>query len=179
MGEIRDNSENRDAVLKKLEELDIEYKLFEHEAAQTMQDCEKVARQFSIRGAYCKNLFLSNRSGSAFFLLVCGKDKQFHTADIARQIGSSRLSFGKSERLFSLLGAYPGSVSSLGLMFDKEGQVCLLLDKDLTGEEELCFHPCDNRFTLALKTRDYLDIFLKKIGHMPLLVQMADEGTTR
>ena len=61
-------------------------------------------------------------------------DKPFKTKELSAQIGSSRLSFAKSEYMEKYLDITPGSVSVLGLMNDIEGKVRLLIDEDVLTE---------------------------------------------
>ena len=99
-------------ALKRLEELDIPYTLYEHPAARTMEDCEGIGRD--VGAAHFKNLFLANRAGTAFYLVLIRADKKFHTGAVSRQLGVERLSFGTPEQLEELLGLQPGAVTPLG-----------------------------------------------------------------
>ena len=88
----------------------------------------------------CKNLFLTNRQQTAFYLLLMPGHKPFRTKDLSHQIGSARLSFASPEHMLELLDIAPGSVSVLGLMNDHDGRVRLLIDRDLLQDAYLCCH---------------------------------------
>ena len=64
--------------------------------------------------AHFKNLFLANRAGTAFYLVLIRADKKFHTGAVSRQLGVERLSFGTPEQLEELLGLQPGAVDPFG-----------------------------------------------------------------
>ncbi len=95
-------------------------------------------------------------------------DKRFVTADVSKKLGVARLSFGNAEKLSDLLHLKAGAVSPLGLMFDTDRQITLLIDQDLLNMEKLCFHPCISTQTLAMKTKDFTGVFLKHTGHIPI-----------
>ena len=103
-------------VLRKLTELGIEYERFEHEPAMTMEICRRVGSGTGLK--HCKNLFLTNKRGTEFYLVLLGDDKPFRTSSVSRQLGSSRLSFATEVQLESILGLTEGSVSITGLLND-------------------------------------------------------------
>ena len=101
-----------------LDSLGMEYERIDHEEANTMEACQEIDE---VLGAtICKNLFLTNRQHTAYYLLLMPDDKVFKTKEITKQIGSARLSFASGEEMERLIGCTPGSSSILGLMFDKE-----------------------------------------------------------
>ena len=59
----------------------------------------------------------------------------------------------------------PGSVSVLGLMNDKKGDVRLLIDRDLLKDEYLGCHPCINSSTLKLRTSDVIEKLIPAMNH--------------
>lgn len=111
-----------------------------------------------------KNLFLVNRQGEHFLLLLRG-DKKFRTNDLSRQIGSSHLSFASAEELKEVLYIEKGAVSILTLIFDKDKRVRLLVDKDVLRQEYIGCHPCVNTCSLRLRTKDITEKFLPAVGH--------------
>ena len=146
-----------------LDKLQIPYARVDHEHADTIEACEAVEQVLGER--ICKNLFLCNRQKTQFYLLLVQGDKPFHTREISAQIGSARLSFGTPEDMERLLGLAPGSVSVMGLMNDREGQVRLLVDGDVLKGAEFGCHPCVNTSTLKLSTADVFEKFLPAVGH--------------
>lgn len=163
-------SEKVSAVFALLEELGIPYTRVEHDHADTMEDCVAVGE--ALGAPLCKNLFLTNRQQTDFYLLLMPGDKPFHTKDLSAQIGSTRLSFASPEQMESLLGTLPGSASAMGLMNDTEKRVTLLIDRDVYQAEYLACHPCDNTGSLRILTNDFLRIFLRHTGHSPRLVRL-------
>lgn len=160
------------AIYALLGELSIEYKSASHDAADTMEDCREIAE--NLGAPFCKNLFLANRQQTEFYLLLIGEDKKFRTADVSKQLGVARLSFGNEDALYEYLGVRPGSISPMGLAHDTSHHVALLIDRDLAEQERFCVHPCDNRESLVIKTRDFLEVFIRKTGHTPIFVHIEN-----
>ena len=153
-----------------LDSLGLEYRRVDHEHADTIEACEQVEGLLECK--ICKNLFLTNRQQTDFYLLIMPGEKPFKTKLLSKQIGSARLSFASPEHMEKYLDITPGSVSILGLMNDKGGAVRLLVDRDLLKEEYFGCHPCINTSSLRLKTADVLEKLLPAMGHEPSFVDL-------
>lgn len=156
-----------------LDSLQIEYTRVDHAPAATMEDCEAVDAVLGVK--MCKNLFLTNRQQTAFYLLLMPADKPFKTKELSAQIGSARLSFGSGEQMEEKLSVTPGSASLMGLMNDPEGKVQLLVDEDLLDCEFLGCHPCINTSSLCLLTADAFGTFLRAVRHEMRTVHLVGE----
>ncbi len=146
-----------------LDRLGISYTRVDHAAAATMEDC--LAVEAVLGTAICKNLFLTNRQHTAYFLLLMPGDKPFKTKDLSAQIDSARLSFASPEEMERLLGTTPGSASILGLMYDREREVSLLIDRDILAADRIGAHPLVNTSSLGLSVSDLIEKFLPAVGH--------------
>ena len=138
-----------------LDSLGVKYDRIDHEAAFTMEVCEEIDKVLG--GKTCKNLFLCNRQKTAFYLLLIPGDKPFKTKDLSQQIGSSRLSFASEEDMIEILNLTPGSVTILGLMYDKGKKVKLLIDEEVLHDEYFGCHPCINTSSIKMKTSDVFE----------------------
>lgn len=152
----------KEKILKMLDDLGIVYQLLEHAPIMTMEEGLSIAKQLGIKP--CKNLFLVDKQGKHYLLLLDG-DKKFKAKIVSSQIGCSHLSFGTPEDLNALLGTQPGAVSILGLANDTENKVRLLIDKDVLAEEYIGCHPCSNAASIKFKVSDLLEVLLPHIGH--------------
>jgi len=153
-----------------LENLNIQYTRIDHDATATIEDCDDV--ECILGTKICKNLFLCNASKTEFYLLVMPGDKKFITKNLSKQIGSSRLSFADGCYIEKYLNITPGSVSILGLVYDKECKVHLLIDKEVVDSEYFGCHPCINTSSLKIKTSEILNTFLPYTGHKPVIVEL-------
>ena len=149
------------AVYDFLDSLGIEYKRADHEALMTMEACEAVDQLLGAQ--ICKNLFL------------CNRQKPFKTKFLSKQIGTARLSFADGEQMEEYLNITPGSLSLMGLIFDKEKKVHLVIDKEVLDEEYFGCHPCINTSTLLMKTSDVKEKILPALGHEYQVVELPTE----
>jgi len=153
-----------------LDRLGVEYFRVDHEHADTIADCELVEKLLGC--SICKNLFLTNRQQTDFYLLIMPGEKPFKTKLLSKQIGSARLSFASAGQLEKYLDITPGSVSVLGLMNDADRAVRLLVDRDLLSEENFGCHPCINTSSLRFATRALFDRVLPVLGREPCFVDL-------
>lgn len=153
----------------------IAYERFAHEAAMTMRDCE--AYDQGRAAAHCKNLFLTNRQGTQFYILLIVGDKSFKTKYISKQLNVSRLSFATAEQLHEKLKLSPGAVTPMGLIHDVSREITLLIDRDITAWEEIIVHPNVNTASIILKTKALLE-FLRTLGYSARYVDIEEQAET-
>ena len=154
-----------------LDSLGIEYDRIDHEAAFTMEVCEEIDQVLG--GKTCKNLFLCNRQKTNYYLLLMPGDKPFKTKDLSQQIGSARLSFASEDDMRELLNLTPGSVTILGLMYDREHRVKLLVDEEVLEDEYFGCHPCINTSSIRLRVSDIFEKFLPAVEHDYTIVKLG------
>lgn len=146
-----------------LDSLDIAYKTLKHPAAFTIEECNRV-RDY-VKAPVFKNLFLTNKQQTRFYLLVMPGEKTFKTKYLSAQINSARLSFADESHMERFLGVRPGSVTPLGLIHDKEQTVNLLLDEDLKEFPVFACHPCINSASVIMKFEDLVTKVIPATGH--------------
>lgn len=156
-----------------LEKYQIPFTGLDHPPAMTVDDCHNADTLLGIH--ICKNLFLCNRQKTKFYLLLMPGKKAFRTKQLSAQIQSARLSFASPEYMEQLLNLTPGSVTVMGLMFDPECKVQLLIDRDVLKEEYFGFHPCINTSSLRISTKDLMDKLVPALAHEPIFVDLTEE----
>lgn len=174
MNEHITSSRHKEDILQFLENQDVPYTLFEHEAKYTIEDCLLEPGLAQPGVTMPRNILLTNRQQTAFYLLIISPRKPFRTAVVSKLLGVSRLSFAPPERLMELMGLLPGAVSPLALLFDREKQVQLVVDDDLLSFEKLWFHPAVNTASVEIATRDFLRRVLPGMGRTPCVITIAD-----
>lgn len=174
-----DRPESEDGRLEKelrcydfLDRLKIPYRRIDHEMAMTMEACEEIEQVLEC--SICKNLMLTNRQETDFYLLLMPGDKPFKTKNLSAQIGSARLSFAKPEYMEKYLDITPGSVSVLGLMNDHEEKVQLLIDEDVLKDPYFGCHPCINTSSLKFTTKDFTEKIIPALEHEPIIVNLEN-----
>ena len=150
-----------------------EYKRVDHESLRTMEACEEVDKLLGAK--ICKNLFLCNRQKTDFYLLLIPAEKPFKTKFLSKQIGTARLSFADGEQMEEYLNITPGSLSLMGLIFDKEKRVRLVIDREVLEEKYFGCHPCINTSSLLMKTSDVKEKILPALGHEYQVVELPTE----
>ncbi|MBQ1372207.1 MAG: prolyl-tRNA synthetase associated domain-containing protein [Oscillospiraceae bacterium] len=156
-----------------LDALGISYRRAEHEAAATMEICRQIEK--SLGCPICKNLLLTNRQQTDFYLLLMEGEKVFKTKFLSKALGCARLSFASDEQMEQLVDITPGSLSVLGLMNDPEKKVRLVIDKPVLEQPEIGFHPCMNTSTLAVSMADFREKILPALGHELTVVELPTE----
>lgn len=150
-------------IYRLFDELNIEYKVIHHEPLFTIDAAKDIDLQLGV--SICKNLFLSTRHGSEFYLLFMEGSKKFNTGKVSKQIGVPRMTFASDEKMEELLGVKPGSVTPLGLLNDSENKVGFLIDSDVLKNEYVSMHPLVNTGTVVIKTADLLNKIIPCAKH--------------
>jgi len=172
-GGAPDRTEREMRCYEFLDALGVRYSRVDHDHADTIELCKGVEKVLGCE--ICKNLFLTNRQETEFYLLLMPGDKPFKTKYLSKQIGSARLSFAGADHMEKLLGVTPGSVTVLGLINDTDNRVRLLIDNDLLGQEYIGCHPCINTSTLKLSVIDVINVIAPAAKHSVSYVELPSE----
>lgn len=164
----RDAPTSPEDLLACLAALGIETATHAHPPLHTVE--ESKALRGALPGGHCKNLFLKDKKGQ-LWLVVALEDTPVDLKRLDRRIGSARLSFGRPELLWEVLGVRPGSVTPFAAINDREGRVRVVLEQAMMGHDPLNYHPLANDRTTAIRPDDLLR-FLRATGHEPLLAEL-------
>ena len=146
-----------------------------HPKASTMELCRGIGEEYGAR--HCKNLFLTNKHGNSFFLLLMEPDCSYRTSEVSKKLGSTRLSFGTDEQLCGTLGLVSGAVSIMGLVNPEAreayeaGRLHIAIDSRLLRNERICVHPNVDTATLVVETGELLR-FIAELGYEYSTVEM-------
>jgi len=158
------------ALMDNLTAQDISFKLYEHEAVFTVAESEKVDAMIS--GTHCRNLFLRDKKKKNY-LLVLQNATEIDMKKLPAIIGSDRLSFGSSERLWQYLGVRPGSVCPFSIVNDTDMNVKILLDKSMMETDIVNYHPLINTMTVGVTPNDLIK-FIESTGHEAHIVDLSN-----
>ncbi|MCI6629186.1 MAG: prolyl-tRNA synthetase associated domain-containing protein [Lachnospiraceae bacterium] len=153
-----------------LDGLGVNYKRAVHSALPTIAACEEAEKLLGTH--ICKNLFLNNRQGTDFYLVLMPGEKKFKTKELSAQLGVARLSFADEAKMEEFLDITPGSVSILGLMNDKNKRVRLIIDKDVLSYDNFACHPCLNTASIRFSTKDLVEKVIPALDHEPTIVEL-------
>lgn len=157
-----ENFFRREKVFDFLAKHNIEYTMYEHPEAPTIE----IARQYwrTDGSKHCKNLFFRNHKGNRHYLVVFDSERTMAIHDLEQRLHQGKLSFASEQRMERWLGLKPGSVSPFGLVNDEENHVHLFLDANLREQPSLSFHPNDNTATVVI-SQEMFQRYLATIGN--------------
>lgn len=164
---------SRMKVLQLLNAHKIPYELYEHDRAHSIDDCLRMSI-ITDDVTICKNILLCNRQQTAFYLLLLRPLTPFRTSVISKALGSSRLSFAPESALEEKLHLTSGSVSPLGLLFDREKQITLCYEQSICKTSKIAFHPCDNTATVIFEQSVFWNQVMKALDIEPVCIVLPE-----
>lgn len=144
-----------------LDQLGIVYKKYEHPAVFTVEEAKK---HDAGNGSYNKSIFLRNKKGDNFYLVLTLGSKRIDLKNLGVFLNESKLGFASPEKMMKYLGVTPGSVSAFGLINDIDKVVQVIVDEELLKFDKQGYHPNINTATLIISTDD-LKKFLNWTGN--------------
>ncbi|MSP68210.1 MAG: prolyl-tRNA synthetase associated domain-containing protein [Alphaproteobacteria bacterium] len=159
-------------LLARLDSLGIAHTTHEHLPVFTVEEARQHCSH--LPGVHCKNLFLKDRDGR-LWLVVVPRHRRVDLKRLGRRVGAGKVSFGKPELLLDVLGVAPGSVTPFAAINDVgagHARVTVVLDAAMLDAEAVNYHPLDNTATTALAPADLMR-FLRATGHEPVVLDFA------
>ena len=124
-----------------LDSLGVATTTVEHPPLFTVE--ESRALRGEIPGGHTKNLFVKDKKGR-LFLLVMGEETAVDLKRVHETIGAQgRVSFGSAELLEEVWGVSPGAVTPFGAINDVAGRVRVVLDAAMMRARAAQFSPSD------------------------------------
>lgn len=151
-----------DDLLPLLNSLGVQYTKFDHPAVFSCEESEEKCPPMP--GAHTKQLLLRDKKKQRIILAIVMHDKRVDTRALAKEFGVQSFSFASPELMLELLGVTPGSVTPLGLIFDKERKIEVIVDSDAWNIGQFLFHPLVNTATLSMDRAGF-ETFMKHTGH--------------
>lgn len=142
-------------ISKFLDENNFKYEIIKH--VPVMTALPPIPELVELGYADIKNLLLVN-SSNKYFHVCTHVEKQFKIKDLANQLECNRLSFVSEEVLDEKYHVYPGIVSILNLIDANRDNVTVILDKALTKETKICFHPNQNDHMFAFEVMEAIKL---------------------
>lgn len=158
------NSKKAVECFEMLEQLNIPFQRVEYDIFPSENhDLEELDALLETPGI--KNLLFNTKAKDYYVMLVMKREHKFNEKDFRREHNLTKLSMTSKEDLKDLLHTEGGSVSILELMYDKEKQVHLYVEKDVLNEEYFRFHPNDAHCTLRISMDDFKEKLLPYLNH--------------
>lgn len=137
-----------------LEKLDIKYDEIVHKSVYTIKEAEVLKDR--IDGVGVKNIFLTNKRGG-YFLVLIKDNKRLDIKMLESIFNTGHLSFGSDIELKDILGVESGSLSVFNIINDKLNKVFIFIDKELVSKRVL-FHPNINTKTISINYNDVIRV---------------------
>ena len=157
-------------LFARLDALGIPHTTHRHPPVFTV--AEAVSLRGALPGGHCKSLFLEDRGGGLWLVVVL-EDRRLDLGGLARRLEAKRFSFASPERMRAVLGVEPGSVTPFALINDSAAAVAVVLDETMLRHDPLNYHPLANTATTAIAPGDLLR-FLAGCGHAPRILALDD-----
>ena len=129
-----------------------------------------------IPGLHCKNLFIKDRKGGIWHV-VLPADKRADLGALEKALGAPRFSFARPEVLLEVLQLTPGSVTPFGLINDTVRRVTVVLDADMLQSEQVNFHPLRNDASTTIRAEDLVK-FVRALGYTPVIISIPERVAT-
>ncbi len=155
-------------IFSVLDELGIDHREEKHEAVFTVAESRKVLTE----KVSVKSLLLQERKGAGLVLVVMAGEKRLQSKQVSETLGIRKLEFAKPGVLMTTLGVAPGSVSLFSLLHRGSGKVSVVIDEQLTKEDEIGFHPNDNTSTIFIPGNSLVE-FMKYTGHKYRIIDLS------
>ena len=156
-------------IKDKLEELGIEFEIVEHEAALTTEQADSFIE--GMEGVRTKNMFLTNKKKTAYYLLIMDDKKRLDMKKFAEIVQEKRITMVSPDILYKKMLLEPGIVSPFGLLNNVEKDIEVYFDKEIISEKKMTFHPNTNEKTIFLDTTDLLK-FIEEIGYTVNIIDL-------
>ena len=156
-------------VKDKLDELDIEFKIVEHPPALTTEEADKFIEGHE--GVRTKSMFLTDRKKRNFYLVILDDYKRLDMDLFKDIVLEKKIKMASENSLMEKMKLPAGTVSPFGLLNNEDHDVKFFMDKEISDQEIMTFHPNTNEKTLFIKTKD-LYKFLDNIGYVVNIIEL-------
>ncbi|MBI5553172.1 MAG: prolyl-tRNA synthetase associated domain-containing protein, partial [Candidatus Diapherotrites archaeon] len=104
------------------------------------------------------------------FLVVIEGHKRLDMKALGKESGDE-LEFASAEKLLEILHLTPGSVSPLGLLYDTQNQVTLIMDETIWNSQKVNFHPNINTESLIFDQLNFHKL-VEALAHPPRVLPL-------
>ena len=156
-------------LFQRFDALGIRHTTYRHPPLHTV--AESVMLRGALPGAHCKSLFLKDRQGGLWLVVVL-EERRLDLKALSELLGAPRFSFGSPELLVEALGVTPGSVTPFALINDAAQRVTVVLDAEMLRHDPVNYHPLINTATTAISAAD-LTRFIAACGHRAIVLELG------
>lgn len=133
------------------------FETFEHEPVRTSDEAAKVRKGYGLRqGAKAIILKIKKQNRQReYVMLVLPGHLRFDSKKTKKVLGARDITFASEEDVLEVTaGVQPGGVPPLGNLFGLK----VVVDEGLLKNEKIVFNAGDKRYSIAMKTDDYVSL---------------------
>ncbi|MGG0451780.1 YbaK/EbsC family protein [Priestia megaterium] len=153
-----------------LQQLNIPFQRVDTDEAITMDDCTLINKKLNMK--MVKTLFLCNRQQTSFYLFITKGDKPFRSKDFSSALNIARVSFAPENLMKEILGTKIGAATVFSTLIDKNNDVQIVFDKDVTSEK---WYGCSDGTTtgyMKVRTEQIMNDFLPYTNHHVSIIEV-------
>ncbi len=165
-------NETQRLIYETLEVLEIPFDRVENDKALTMEDCLEINKKLDVR--VVKNLFVCNQQKTKFYLFITLDNKTFKSKDFSKALDISRVSFAPEEYLEKMLGTKIGATTIFSVVYDKENEVNVVIDKDALKEKYYACNDGTNNAHIKIETERLLADYLPYTKHEITIIELPE-----
>lgn len=153
-----------------LQKANIPFQRVDTDERITMDDCTLINEKLNMK--MVKTLFLCNRQQTAFYLFITRGDKPFRSKNFSSALNIARVSFAPEELMKEMLGTRNGAATVFSALLDKNNDIQVVFDKDVTSEE---WYGCSDGTTtgyMKVRTEKIINDFLPYTNHEALIIEV-------
>lgn len=137
---------------------DVWFETFEHEEVRTSHEAAQVRTGHYTLEQGAKALILrvkKSSNDSQFVMLVLSGALRFDSKKVKKMLSARDIRFATEEEVFEITdGIQPGGVPPFGNLFS----LPVIADPALLAQEKIIFNAGDKRFSIGMKSIDYIHI---------------------
>lgn len=160
-----------------LSRLDIPFERVENSPSHTMEEAVEINK--ALGGRMAKNIFLTNRQKTKWWLLVMDPDKPFITRDFSGALGIPRVSFAPLDMFAEKLGVESGAANILCTLNDASADIQLVLDKDVLDADSFMLPDATVTSHIKIRTSDLTERLIPATGHQPIIIDLPAADKTK
>ena len=161
---------NKQEIYKFLNDKNIWHEITEHKAVFNMAELSEIDIPYPEADA--KNIFVRDDKKRNYYLITVKGYKKVDLKEFRKNNNTRALSFASENDLMDIMNLIPGSVTTLGMLNDKEMKVKLFVDKEfIESLGKIGVHPNGNTATVWLKIEDLINI-IKEHGNEVEIVEI-------
>lgn len=150
-------------IIELLKKNDCWFEVFEHEAVVTSEQAAQIRTGYSLsQGAKALILSVKNsQKESSFIQVVLPGDRKLDSKAVGAFLSLKSLRFATADEISKLTDDIKiGGIPPFGILWN----VPVYLDNTLLTHEKIIFNAGDQRFSIGMKTADYIKVVKPIIG---------------